>query len=102
MERDLLRAATEIRSNDVRMASIGREEGPRYSKKVPRAQSAAGYQVPHVIPVCPDVHVRLFIFGEHRKTIEVPEDISRENLRRLASQEFGGSVAIHPGVIPVR
>jgi hypothetical protein len=42
------------------------------------------------------------MFGELRRTISVPEKITREDLRKMASQEFGGRVAIQPETIPVK
>jgi hypothetical protein len=42
------------------------------------------------------------MFGELRRTISVPEKITREDLRKRASQEFGRRVAIQPEMIPVK
>jgi hypothetical protein len=46
--------------------------------------------------------VKLFLFGELKSTITVPENISREDLRKRASQEFQGRVSIQPDMFPIK
>jgi hypothetical protein len=62
--------------------------------------SAAAFKA--YIPPVLIVPIKLFMFGEYKKAITVPESILREGLRKLASQEFQGRVAIQPEVMPVR
>jgi hypothetical protein len=69
----------------------------------PRSRSADSASEPKqiVVPASPDTYVKLLMFGELRRTITVPSAITREELRKRASQEFGGRVAIQPEAIPV-
>jgi hypothetical protein len=48
------------------------------------------------------VNVKLLLFGECKRIISVPGKISRDDLRKRASQEFQGRVAIQPEMIPVK
>jgi hypothetical protein len=59
-----------------------------------RAVSAAAWTNSVPIPPRPIVSVKLLLFGEHRSTISIPENISRDDLRMRASQEFQGRVSI--------
>jgi hypothetical protein len=70
----------------------------------PRSKSAGNAPEPkqYTVPASPDTYVKLLMFGELRRTIMVPEMITREELRKRASQEFGGRVAIQPETIPVK
>jgi hypothetical protein len=54
------------------------------------------------VPASSNIQAKFLIFGEHRKTITVSENIRREELRKRASHEFQGRVAIQPEVFPIR
>jgi hypothetical protein len=79
---------------------------PEMSKIItpPRAISADRIEEKRTfsVPSSPTVYVKLLMFGECKCTIGVPEKITREDLRKRASQEFGGRVAIQPEMIPVK
>jgi hypothetical protein len=66
----------------------------------PRAKSA--FSVGAYVPAIPSIPVKLYIFGEHRKTIEVPENISKVDPCKRASHEFQSRVAIQPEVFPIK
>jgi hypothetical protein len=100
MEQELQRAATVRRFQENLNLAAKADKGKAVQASTPISKSALS--VPAVIPAIPDVRVRLFIFGEYRKTITVPENISKEDLRNWASYEFQGRVAIRPEVFPVR
>jgi hypothetical protein len=73
-------------------------------KKLPRPISADGAEStnPCVVPASQTVYVKLLMFGELKCMIGVPEKITREDLRKRASQELGGRLAIQPEMIPVK
>jgi hypothetical protein len=68
----------------------------------PRALSTNGGENSIPVPPSPIVYVKLVLFGECKCTIAVPENISRDDLQKRASQEFQGRVAIQPEMIPVK
>jgi hypothetical protein len=68
----------------------------------PRAISVTSPFNTVCVPPSPIVPVKLFQFGEHKCTIRVHENISRDDLRKRASQEFQGRVAIQPDMFPIK
>jgi hypothetical protein len=48
------------------------------------------------------VSVQLFLYGQSRETITVPENISQNDLRREASQKLKGRVQVIPETFPVK
>jgi hypothetical protein len=73
-------------------------------KSIPRAMSTDGYggMSTFSVPPSPTVYVKLLMFGECKCTIQVPEKITRDDLRKRASQDVRGRVAIQPEMIPVK
>jgi hypothetical protein len=78
------------------------EPGPILNKGAPRAFSVDSGVSKAFVPASPTIQVKILIFGQHWKTLTVPDDVSREELRKRASHEFQGSVAIEPEVFPIR
>jgi hypothetical protein len=99
---DLARVQLAMRSKEGR-------DMPMFSEKpklrnLPRALSTDGYGRLNACPVPASqiVWVKLLMFGECKHTISVPEKITRDDLRKRASQEFGGRVDIQPEMMPVK
>jgi hypothetical protein len=97
---DLARCIVASRSKESRTLHPLGEEIRRTNP--PRAASAAAWTNAVPIPPSPIVYVKLLLFGEHKSTISVPENITRDDLRKRASQEFRGRVAIQPDMFPVK
>jgi hypothetical protein len=97
---DLERQMIAMRSREERRSHpIGMTET---KTRPPRAISAASLMNTVPIPPSHIVSVKLFLFGEHKSTISVQENISRDDLRKRASQEFQGRVAIQPDMFPIK
>jgi hypothetical protein len=68
----------------------------------PRSISVASLTNTLPIPPSSIVPVKLFLFGEHKSTISVQENTSRDDLGKRASQEFQGRVAIQADMFPIK
>jgi hypothetical protein len=75
-------------------------EGKAKKMAFPRAVSVDGFINSIPVPPSPIIYVKLLLFGECKSTIPVPENMTKDDLRRRASQEFRGRVAIQPDMLP--
>jgi hypothetical protein len=97
---DLERQRTAVRSKQSREWLPLPEKSKTGKPPRPISADGIGEMSTFSVPSSPTVYVKLLMFGEHRCTIPVPEKITREDLRKRASQEFRGRVAIQPEMIP--
>jgi hypothetical protein len=97
---DLERYGTAKRSKEERVMNEARERN--VLRILPRAASVTSPINTVCVPPSRNVQVKLFLFGEHKSTITVPENISKDDLRKRASQEFQGRVAIQPDTFPIK
>jgi hypothetical protein len=97
---DLMRHIVASRSKESRSLHTLVEEPKRMAP--PWAMSVAEWMKAAPITPSPIVYVKLLLFGECKSTIGVPENITKEDLRKRASQEFRGRVAIQPDMLPVK
>jgi hypothetical protein len=99
---DLERYRTATRSKENRSLFTVSERTKTKVPPRPLSTDGIGTMSTFSIPPSQMVYVKLLMFGECKCTIAVPEKITREDLRKRASQDFGGRVAIQPEMISVK
>jgi hypothetical protein len=92
LSREIERQQKLTRATDACVRYSATEDCPSRHVRLHRSTSADELNLLATQTVVPMARVRLYLYREQRQIIEVPENITKSDLRRRASQQFGGRV----------